>query len=112
MSPLIHDGYILVGRFFRVHVRQFERKIVIASHQDKGLTVSRLKRYDPYGVLHRKMPATIGHIERKTEWKIVARVLWWIERRLTLRRASEGCLFQASAAPGTSSAVSGEQLEN
>jgi SOS-response transcriptional repressor LexA len=52
---------------------------VIASHQDKGLTVSRLKRYDHTVVLQSENASYESiTLSGKQKWKIVAKVLWWI----------------------------------
>ena len=79
MSPLIHDGYILAVDSSQTEVRGLNGKIVIAWHKDKGLTVSRLHRYDHTLVLRSENPSyeavTLSAEER---WKIVAKVLWWI----------------------------------
>jgi SOS-response transcriptional repressor LexA len=79
MSPLIHDGYILVVDFSQSNVGDLNGKIVIASHQDKGLTVSRLKRYDHTVVLQSENASYESiTLSGKQKWKIVAKVLWWI----------------------------------
>ena len=79
MSPLIHDGYILVVDFSQSNVGDLNGKIVIASHHDKGLTVSRLKRYDHTVVLQSENASYESiTLSGKQKWKIVAKVLWWI----------------------------------
>jgi SOS-response transcriptional repressor LexA len=54
-------------------------KIVIAWHKDRGLTVSRLRRFDHTEVLnpenHGYEAITLG---AKQRWTVLARVLWWI----------------------------------
>ena len=57
MSPLIHDGYILAVDSSQTEVRGLNGKIVIAWHKDKGLTVSRLHRYDHTLVLNSENPS-------------------------------------------------------
>jgi len=79
MSPLIHDGYILVVDFSQSSISSLHGKIVIASHKDKGLTVSRLKRYDHTVVLQSENASYESiTLSGKQKWKIVAKVLWWI----------------------------------
>jgi len=45
MSPLISDG-ILVVDFAQNNIGELDGKVVIAWQKNRGLTVSRLKRYD------------------------------------------------------------------
>src|SRR5258708_21377162 len=75
MSPLIHDGYILAVDSSQTEVSDLNGKIVIASHRDKGLTVSRLNQFDHTVVLQSENATnesiTFGH---KHKWKIVAKV--------------------------------------
>ena len=78
MSPLIHDGYILAVDSAQTHIKELNGKIVIASHRDKGLTVSRLRQYDHTVVLQSENPNYESITLTGTKWKIVARVLWWI----------------------------------
>ena len=81
MSPLICDNYILVVDSSQVDRANLDGKIVIAWHKDVGLTVSRFRRYDHTEVLHpenREYGSTMLH--RKNNWKIIAKVLWWIGR--------------------------------
>jgi SOS-response transcriptional repressor LexA len=52
---------------------------VIAWRKDKGLTVSRLKRYDHTIVLQSENASYESTtLNSKQRWKIVAKVLWWI----------------------------------
>ncbi len=57
MSPLIHDGYILAVDSSQTEVSALNGRIVIAWHKDKGLTVSRLNRYDHTLVLRSENPS-------------------------------------------------------
>jgi SOS-response transcriptional repressor LexA len=81
MAPLIHDGYILAVDSSQNDRAELDGKIVIAWHKDKGLTVSRLKRYEHTEVLQ---PENGGYdaivLDKKHTWKILAKVLWWIGR--------------------------------
>jgi SOS-response transcriptional repressor LexA len=58
MSPLIHDGYILAVDSSQTEAGGLNGKIVIAWHKDKGLTVSRMHRYDHTLVLRSENPTT------------------------------------------------------
>jgi len=79
MSPLIQDGYILGVDYSQSDQIQLNGKIVIAWHKDRGLTVSRLRRFDHTEVLepenHGYEAITLG---AKQRWTILAKVLWWI----------------------------------
>jgi SOS-response transcriptional repressor LexA len=79
MNPLIYDNYILVVDSAQTNHAKLNGKIVIAWHKDVGLTVSRLRRYDHTEVLHpenREYESIT--LDRKNQWKIIAKVLWWI----------------------------------
>jgi len=79
MSPLIHDGYILAVDSAQTEIGELNGKIVIAWHRDKGLTVSRLNRFDHTIVLQSENASYESiTLSGKQKWKIVARVLWWI----------------------------------
>jgi SOS-response transcriptional repressor LexA len=81
MSPLISDGYILVVDFAQNNTGELDGKVVIAWHKDKGLTVSRLKRYDHTIVLQSENASYESiTLNSKQRWKIVAKVLWWIAK--------------------------------
>ena len=79
MSPLILDGYILAVDSAQTEINELSGKIVIAWHRERGLTVSRLNRFDHTIVLQSENAnyesITLG---AKQKWKIVAKVLWWI----------------------------------
>jgi SOS-response transcriptional repressor LexA len=79
MSPLINDGYILVVDFAQCIISELNGKIVIAWHEDTGLTVSRLRHYDHTIVLQSENTSYESiTLSGKQKWKIVAKVLWWI----------------------------------
>jgi hypothetical protein len=79
MSPLIHDGYIVAVDSAQTEVAELNGKIVIAWHRDKGLTVSRLNRFDHTIVLQSENANYESiTLSGKQKWKVVARVLWWI----------------------------------
>jgi SOS-response transcriptional repressor LexA len=79
MAPLISDGYIVVVDSSENDHMALDGKIVIAWHKDKGLTVSRFRRYDHTEILE---PENHGYesitLSAKHRWKILAKVLWWI----------------------------------
>ena len=79
MAPLIEDGYIVAVDSSQNGQIQLNGKIVIAWHKDRGLTVSRLRRFDHTEVLepenHGYEAITLG---AKQRWTILAKVLWWI----------------------------------
>jgi SOS-response transcriptional repressor LexA len=79
MGPLIQDGYILAVDYSQSDQMLLNGKIVIAWHKDRGLTVSRLRRFDHTEVLepenHGYEAITLG---AKQRWTILAKVLWWI----------------------------------
>jgi SOS-response transcriptional repressor LexA len=81
MMPLITEGSILVVDSSQIDSAKLNSKVVIAWHRDMGLTVSRLQHYDHTTVLQpesRDYESIVLDSEHK--WKIVAKVLWWIEK--------------------------------
>lgn len=79
MNPLIYDDYILIVDSSQTDRAKLDGKVVIAWHKNVGLTVSRFRRYDHTEVLHPEN-REYGSItmDRKNNWKIIAKVLWWI----------------------------------
>lgn len=81
MSPLIQDGYIVAVDSSQKDQIQLNGKIIIAWHKDRGLTVSRLRRFDHTEVLepenHGYESITLG---AKHRWTILAKVIWWIAK--------------------------------
>jgi SOS-response transcriptional repressor LexA len=79
MNPLIYADYILIVDASQTERAKLDGKIVIAWNKDAGLTVSRYRRYNQTEVLHPENRA-YGSItlDRKNDWKIIAKVLWWI----------------------------------
>jgi SOS-response transcriptional repressor LexA len=79
MMPLIQNGYIVAVDSSQKDSANLNGKVVIAWHKDKGLCVSRYRRYDRTEILepenHSYESITLGPRQR---WKILARVLWWI----------------------------------
>jgi SOS-response transcriptional repressor LexA len=79
MNPLIYDGYILIVDSSQTTRSKLNGKIVITWNKDVGLTVSRFRRYDHTEVLHSEnSDGESITLDRKNDWKIIARVLWWI----------------------------------
>ncbi len=79
MEPLIHDGDIAAVDSSQTDRVQLGGKIVIVSSEEKGLCVSRLRRYPKFDVLeseNREYQAVV--LDKSSGWHIVARVLWWI----------------------------------
>ena len=79
MSPLIQDGCILAVDSSQNDQIQLNGKIVIAWQKDRGLTVSRLRRFDHTEVLE---PENRGYesitLSAQHRWTILGKVLWWI----------------------------------
>jgi SOS-response transcriptional repressor LexA len=81
MSPLISNGYIIAVDSSESNHARLDGKIVVAWHKDKGLTVSRFRRFDHTEILE---PENHEYesiaLSAKHRWKILAKVLWWIAR--------------------------------
>ena len=81
MSPLIQDGYILAVDSSQNDEVLLNGKIVIAWNRDRGLTVSRFRRFEHTQVLEPEnrglQSITLG---AKHRWTILGKVLWWIAR--------------------------------
>jgi SOS-response transcriptional repressor LexA len=81
MSPLILDGYIIAVDTSDIEHNSVVGQIVVASHKEKGLLVSRLIRFDHTDALvsdqreYETLPVAAG-----SEWRIVGKVLWWTGR--------------------------------
>jgi SOS-response transcriptional repressor LexA len=81
MAPLIQDGFVVAVDSSEIDSGKLEGKVVIASHKDIGLTISRFRRFDHTEVLqpdNAAYPPTI--LSARHSWKIVGKVLWWIGR--------------------------------
>ena len=80
MMPLLHDGYIIVVDKSQTNRHNLYGQIVVASHKEQGLIVSRLQRFDGTEVL---VPDNREHDSiaiSSNNWRIVAKILWWIGR--------------------------------
>jgi SOS-response transcriptional repressor LexA/DNA-binding XRE family transcriptional regulator len=79
MEPLIRDGDIVAVDSSQTDRTQLDGKVVILSSEEKGLCVSRLRRYPKLDVLeseNREYRAVV--LDKASGWHIVGRVLWWI----------------------------------
>jgi SOS-response transcriptional repressor LexA len=79
MQPMMHDGDILAVDSSQADREHLDGKVVIVSNEEKGLCVSRLRRYQTVDVLepeNRDYRATV--LTKNEGWRIVGRVLWWI----------------------------------
>jgi SOS-response transcriptional repressor LexA len=79
MAPTIGDDYIVAVDSAQIDRSKLDGKIVIAWNKDRGLTVSRFKRFDHVELLQPDNPMyeTIT-LNKQNSWKVVAKVLWWI----------------------------------
>jgi SOS-response transcriptional repressor LexA len=78
MSPLIHDGDILAVDYSAADHNELDGKIVVAWNKDKGLCVSRFRRYRGVEVLeaeNRDYESVTLSSDR--DWRIVGKILWW-----------------------------------
>lgn len=79
MEPLIKGGDILAVDSFQTERTDLYGKVVIAASEQKGLCVSRLRRYGTLDVLegeNRQHDPVV--LNKANGWRIVGRVLWWI----------------------------------
>jgi transcriptional regulator with XRE-family HTH domain len=80
MMPLIHDGYIIAVDTSQTDRLKLYGQIVVATHKEQGLVVSRLQRFHHTEVLvpeNREYESTAISVQG---WRIVAKILWWIGR--------------------------------
>ena len=84
MIPLLHDGYIIVVDKSQTYRKKLYGQIVVAAHNEQGLIVSRLQRFDGTEVLVPENREYDSIAISSASWRIVAKILWWIGR------ASEG----------------------
>jgi phage repressor protein C with HTH and peptisase S24 domain len=79
MEPLIHDGDILAIDSIQTERSELEDKVVIVNSEERGLCVSRLRRYQDFEVLeseNREYQPIV--LNKASGWRVVAKVLWWI----------------------------------
>jgi SOS-response transcriptional repressor LexA len=80
MMPLIHDGYIVVVDTSQTNRLKLYGQIVVAAHQEQGLIVSRLQRFDHTEVLVPENREYESTAVLNAGWRIVGKILWWIGR--------------------------------
>jgi SOS-response transcriptional repressor LexA len=81
MSPLILDGYIIAVDTSEIRHDKLLGQIVVAQHNEMGLLVSRLIRFDRTDALvsdQREYDSVL--VGAKLSWQIVGKVLWWTGR--------------------------------
>ena len=79
MEPLIGSGDILAVDSLQTDRSDLDGKIVVVTHEENGLCVSRFRRYDTLDVLeseNREYQAIV--LGKNSGWRIVGKVLWWI----------------------------------
>jgi phage repressor protein C with HTH and peptisase S24 domain len=79
MEPAIRDGDIVAVDSYQAERRDLYGRIVLATSEQQGLTISRLRRYDDVDVLEsedRRQEPVI--LKKSGGWRIVGRVLWSI----------------------------------
>jgi len=79
MQPLIPDGAIVAVDSFDTDGMNLDGKIVVVTNDEKGICVSRLRRYAELQVLepeNREYEPIV--VDREHDWRILGRVLWWI----------------------------------
>ncbi len=79
MEPLIRHGDVLAVDSYQTEHPQLYGKVVIASSEQKGLCVSRLRQLDDLEVLeaeNRQYDPVV--LNKASGWRIVGKVLWWI----------------------------------
>jgi transcriptional regulator with XRE-family HTH domain len=81
MSPVINDGDLLVVDSTQNDANELNGKIIIAWHRATGLTLSRFLMMKGVQLLESESrdykPVSVGG---DRNWRIVAKVLWWIRR--------------------------------
>jgi SOS-response transcriptional repressor LexA len=80
MMPLLHDAYVIVVDTSQTNPRKLYGHIVVAGHKENGLVVSRLQRFDHTEVLVPENREYQSIAISTPDWRIVAKVLWWIGR--------------------------------
>jgi phage repressor protein C with HTH and peptisase S24 domain len=79
MEPLIRQGDLIAVDSFQSERTQLYGRIVVASSHQRGLCVSRLRRYETLEVLeaeNREFDPFV--LSKSSGWRIVGKVLWWI----------------------------------
>ena len=79
MGPLIHDGYIVAVDYSQTDRSELDGKLVVVWNEDKGLSISRFRRYRGVEELepeNREYESLALGTDRA--WRVIGRVLWWI----------------------------------
>ena len=79
MEPLIRNGDMVAVDSYQTERNELFGKLVIASSEDMGLSVARLRRYDGFEVLEaedRQYDPVV--LNKAREYRIVGKVLWWV----------------------------------
>jgi len=81
MSPMINDGDVVVVDSAQTDPDDLNRKIVVAWHRERGLSLARFISADGVHLLesenHECDPVTV---EKDRQWQILGKVLWWIRK--------------------------------
>jgi SOS-response transcriptional repressor LexA len=78
MTPLVHDGYIIVVDTAQNNRTELYGQLIVAAHKEKGLVVSRLQRFDDTEVMVPENREYDSIAISGSGWRVVAKVLWWI----------------------------------
>jgi hypothetical protein len=79
MEPMIRDGAIVAVDSSHTADAELHGKVIVVSNEVKGLCVSRLSRYGTVSVLQPENRAYDSVVlEKKSQWRILGKVLWWI----------------------------------
>jgi SOS-response transcriptional repressor LexA len=79
MMPLIHDGYIVALDTSKTDARVLAGSIVVASHPDTGLVVSRLRPLQDQSWLVPENPEyKLVAMHGDCRWVIRGKVIWWM----------------------------------
>lgn len=79
MEPLIRNDDIVAVDSLQTDRSKLDGKIVIVTSEEKGLCVTRLRRFATVDVLepeNREYQTIV--LGKSSGWRVVARVLWWI----------------------------------
>lgn len=79
MEPLIRNGDIIAIDSFQTDRKDLDGKLIVAASEEKGLCISRLRRYENIDFLeaeNREYSAVM--LNKASGWRIIGRVLWWI----------------------------------
>jgi SOS-response transcriptional repressor LexA len=81
MSPTIMTGDIVAIDSSQTNPKELNRKIVVASHRQNGLSLARFIDADGVHLLESEnrdsSPVTVN---KDKKWQIVGKVLWWIRK--------------------------------